>query len=151
MERINTPPTFTDLTLAGLGGRRAAEFFARCRRRVQLTGAGVCRYSTGRRNEALDQGFANAQAPPSPEDRLKEAPREVEGSSSHSMMAVGPLFRAGCSPTDRLAREMRLSFFLMERPARGWKVRDKESGISLKSQARRRHSLLTPHKDTLFS
>lgn len=30
MERINTPPTFTDLTLAGLGGKRTAEFFDRC-------------------------------------------------------------------------------------------------------------------------
>lgn len=30
MERMMTTPTFTDLTLAGLGGRRAAEFFARC-------------------------------------------------------------------------------------------------------------------------
>jgi len=30
MERINTPPTFTDLTLSGLGGRRSAEFFDRC-------------------------------------------------------------------------------------------------------------------------
>jgi transposase, IS5 family len=30
MERIPTPPTFTDLTLAGLGGRRSAEFFSRC-------------------------------------------------------------------------------------------------------------------------
>ena len=30
MERINTPATFTDLTLAGLGGTRSAEFFARC-------------------------------------------------------------------------------------------------------------------------
>ena len=30
MERINTPPTFTDLTLAGLGGKRSAEFFERC-------------------------------------------------------------------------------------------------------------------------
>jgi len=30
MERINTPPTFTDLTLFGLGGKRAAEFFDRC-------------------------------------------------------------------------------------------------------------------------
>ena len=31
MERINTPPTFTDLTLSGLGGKRSAEFFGRCR------------------------------------------------------------------------------------------------------------------------
>jgi hypothetical protein len=30
MERINAQPTFTDLTLAGLGGRRTAEFFDRC-------------------------------------------------------------------------------------------------------------------------
>lgn len=30
MERINIQPTFTDLTLAGLGSRRAAEFFERC-------------------------------------------------------------------------------------------------------------------------
>lgn len=30
MERRTTPPTFTDLTLAGLGGKRAAEFFQRC-------------------------------------------------------------------------------------------------------------------------
>lgn len=30
MERIPTPPTFTDLTLAGLGGPKAAAFFARC-------------------------------------------------------------------------------------------------------------------------
>jgi IS5 family transposase len=30
MERSTTPPTFTDLTLAGLGGKRAAEFFQRC-------------------------------------------------------------------------------------------------------------------------
>jgi hypothetical protein len=36
MERINTPPTFTDLTLAGLGGKRAAEFFDRCRALTQL-------------------------------------------------------------------------------------------------------------------
>jgi IS5 family transposase len=31
MERINTPPTFTDLTLSGLGGKCSAEFFDRCR------------------------------------------------------------------------------------------------------------------------
>jgi IS5 family transposase len=30
MERIPTPPTFTDLALAGLGSPRAAAFFARC-------------------------------------------------------------------------------------------------------------------------
>jgi IS5 family transposase len=30
MERILAQPTFTDLTLAGLGGRRSAEFFERC-------------------------------------------------------------------------------------------------------------------------
>jgi IS5 family transposase len=30
MERMNAQPTFTDLTLAGLGGRRTAEFFERC-------------------------------------------------------------------------------------------------------------------------
>jgi IS5 family transposase len=30
MERIPAQPTFTDLALAGLGGRRAAEFFDRC-------------------------------------------------------------------------------------------------------------------------
>jgi transposase, IS5 family len=34
MERINIPPTFTDLTLAGLGGRRSAEFFAHCQRLI---------------------------------------------------------------------------------------------------------------------
>jgi len=30
MERINSQPTFTDLTFSGLGGKRAAEFFDRC-------------------------------------------------------------------------------------------------------------------------
>jgi len=30
MERIPAQPTFTDLTLAGLGSPRAAEFFQRC-------------------------------------------------------------------------------------------------------------------------
>lgn len=30
MERINAQPSFTDLTLADLGGKRSTDFFARC-------------------------------------------------------------------------------------------------------------------------
>lgn len=34
MERIMIPTTFTDLTLASLGGKRAADFFARCQKLI---------------------------------------------------------------------------------------------------------------------
>jgi hypothetical protein len=30
MQRINAQPSFTDLTLADLGGKRSTEFFTRC-------------------------------------------------------------------------------------------------------------------------